>query len=43
MCHLVPIGWLTPVLQQMAQPVVTKIQRLDALRGQVAQGMGPAL
>jgi hypothetical protein len=41
--HLVPIGRLTQVLQQIAQPVVTKIQRLDDLRGQAAQGMVHAL
>jgi hypothetical protein len=41
--NLVPIGWLTQMFQQMAQPVVTKIQRLDDLRGQVAQGMVHAL
>ena len=36
--YLVPIGRLAQVLQQMAQPVVTKIQRLDSLRRQMAQG-----
>src|SRR5262245_38517754 len=37
--NLVPIGLFAQVLQQMAQPVVTKIQWLDDLRGQVAEGV----
>src|SRR5438132_13217690 len=36
---LVPIGRLTQVFQQMTQPVVTKIQRLDGLGSQAAQGV----
>jgi len=42
-CNLVPLGRLPQVLPQMAQPVVAPIQRLDALSGQVAQGMVHAL
>src|SRR5713101_4973619 len=41
--YLVPIGRLAQVLQQMAQPVVTQIQRHDDLRGQAAQGVVHAL
>src|SRR5438093_7713710 len=41
--YLVPIGRFAQVFQQMAQPVVTKIQRLDDLCGQVAQGVLHAL
>ena len=41
--YLVPIGRLAQVFQQMAQPVVTKIQRLDSLRRQMAQGVAHAL
>jgi hypothetical protein len=37
--YRVPIGRLAQVFQQMAQPVVTKIQRHDDLCGQAAQGM----
>ena len=40
---LVPIRRLAQVGQQMAQPVVTEIQRLDDLSGQVAQGVLHAL
>src|SRR6266478_1656610 len=40
---LVPIGWLAHVLQQMAQAIVTHIQWLDELSGQVAQGVVHAL
>ena len=39
----VPIGRLAQVFQQMAQPVITKIQWIDDLLGQVAQGMVHAL
>jgi hypothetical protein len=41
--YRVPIRRLAQVFQQMAQPVVTKIQRLDDLRGQAAQGVVHAL
>src|SRR2546425_772021 len=40
---LVPIFRLAQVLQQMAQPVVTEIQRLDDLSSEVAQGVLHAL
>jgi hypothetical protein len=41
--YLVPIGRFAQVFQQMAQPVVTKIQRLDDLSSQTAQGVVHAL
>src|SRR5215471_17611845 len=37
--NLMPIGLLAQMCQQMAQAVVTKIQRRNDLRGQAAQGM----
>src|SRR5262252_6621066 len=37
--YLVPIGWFAQVFQQMAQPIVAQIQRLDDLSGQAAQGV----
>src|SRR5258706_5233047 len=37
--YRMPIGRLTQVFQEMAQSVVTKIERLDDLRGQAAQGV----
>src|SRR5947208_16640407 len=40
---LVPIGRLAQVGQQMAQPVVTVIQRLYDLSGEAAQGVLHAL
>jgi hypothetical protein len=41
--YRVPIRRLAQVFQPMAQPVVTKIQRLDDLCGQAAQGVVHAL
>ena len=41
--YRMPIGRLTQVCQQIAQPVVAKIQRLDDLGSQAAQGMVHAL
>jgi hypothetical protein len=37
--NLVPILRLAQVFQEMAQPIVTKIQRLDDLSGQMAEGV----
>src|SRR5215471_16133944 len=41
--YRMPIGRLAQVFQQMAQPVVTQIQRRDDLSGQAAQGVVHAL
>jgi hypothetical protein len=41
--YRMPIGRLAQVVQQMTQSVVAKIQRLDDLCGQAAQGVMHAL
>src|SRR5207253_8613449 len=41
--YRMPIGRLAQVFAEMAQPIITEIQWLNDLRGQVAQGMVHAL